>query len=614
MVAVKTEHDCVENKQPAATSSSSVSDGNCSCVQKPSCRCSPTSSSPSHWRRASGPIRRAKGGWTPQEDEILRNAVNYFKGKSWKKIAAYFPHRSEVQCLHRWQKVLNPELVKGPWTKEEDDMIIKLVEKYGAKKWSVIAQSLPGRIGKQCRERWHNHLNPEIKKDAWTVEEELALIRAHQSYGNRWAEIAKFLPGRTDNSIKNHWNSYLKKKLDVYLATGQLPQCQKTIAQNGDKVSSRPVNGKSSASCSQQLDLKPDIKPSMQMCSNASVISGTTQRASQTVDLQIEGEQKEQLGCSRTPISAANSMGKVPLDATPRSDFIRLNSQTRNGCKKSNSSIMSKSFGNSETGTFEKVSTPLLPSDNPNLGPLYYEPPRLTDFDIPIISEILNTDSCIQHLYSPRNINSPTISRTPSHLKRAAISDSSPESILRSAAKSFTNTPSILRKRSRGASSSPVRLNGTRGSTNCIETPSGSCTPEAKIASECSDQRLGSGPGETTPEDCDGGYNAFSGTSLFTSSPYYLKPKRKSNARSVEKQLEFPLEEGHHTGGMRFSFLSINPESHDPVSDPNKRSFDTLEKTAAGFEVLTKDCKPATKMNVNLGMEQVSKLGLKCQP
>ncbi|KAJ8433365.1 hypothetical protein Cgig2_020445 [Carnegiea gigantea] len=177
--------------------------------------------------RTTGPTRRStKGQWTPEEDEILCKAVQRYKGKNWKKIAECFKDRTDVQCLHRWQKVLNPELIKGPWSKEEDEIIIQLVDKYGPKKWSTIAQHLPGRIGKQCRERWHNHLNPAINKEAWTQEEELILIRAHQMHGNRWAELTKYLPGRTDNAIKNHWNSSVKKKLDSYIASGLLAQFQ----------------------------------------------------------------------------------------------------------------------------------------------------------------------------------------------------------------------------------------------------------------------------------------------------------------------------------------------------------------------------------------------------
>jgi len=158
-----------------------------------------------------GEETRKVGKWTPEEDDLLRKYVPLYGEKQWRKIAEHIPGRTSIQCLHRWTKILKPGLVKGPWTTEVDQKLIAWVKAEGPTKWAQAANFIKGRSGKQCRERWFNNLNPGVKKGNWTKEEDELIFDLYQKYGSSWSKIAKFIPGRTENAIKNRFYSTLRK-------------------------------------------------------------------------------------------------------------------------------------------------------------------------------------------------------------------------------------------------------------------------------------------------------------------------------------------------------------------------------------------------------------------
>ncbi|GLJ53878.1 hypothetical protein SUGI_1150750 [Cryptomeria japonica] len=105
-------------------------------------------------------------------------------------------------------------LKKGPWTPEEDQILVAYINKNGHGNWRALPkQAGLMRCGKSCRLRWTNYLRPDIKRGNFSLKEEQTIIQLHQILGNRWSAIASHLPGRTDNEIKNVWNTHLKKRL-----------------------------------------------------------------------------------------------------------------------------------------------------------------------------------------------------------------------------------------------------------------------------------------------------------------------------------------------------------------------------------------------------------------
>ncbi|CAL5083482.1 unnamed protein product [Urochloa decumbens] len=105
-------------------------------------------------------------------------------------------------------------LKKGPWTPEEDEKLVAYIKKHGQGNWRTLPKNAGlARCGKSCRLRWTNYLRPDIKRGRFSFEEEETIIQLHSILGNKWSAIAARLPGRTDNEIKNYWNTHIRKRL-----------------------------------------------------------------------------------------------------------------------------------------------------------------------------------------------------------------------------------------------------------------------------------------------------------------------------------------------------------------------------------------------------------------
>ncbi|KAF4316354.1 hypothetical protein BBO99_00008376 [Phytophthora kernoviae] len=208
--------------------------------------------------------------WTPEQDEALKKAVAELGHRNWMAVAERVPGRDNAQCLQRWNKVLKPGLVKGPWSVEEDALLMELMLK-GYDNWRQVSNSIPGRTAKQCRERWRNRLDPSINKSPFTEEEDEAIQQAYEKYGNRWTQIAELLPGRTEDAVKLRWKA-LNPNQKTYTKLGR-PRLLQT--DDVPPVSTSPVRPKVPYATSPAQGFKMEMpSPPASISSN---VTNTTQ-------------------------------------------------------------------------------------------------------------------------------------------------------------------------------------------------------------------------------------------------------------------------------------------------------------------------------------------------
>ncbi|XP_031094018.1 myb-related protein 306-like [Ipomoea triloba] len=160
---------------------------------------------------------------------------------------------------------------KGPWTPEEDIMLVSYVQQHGPANWRTVpAHTGLRRCSKSCRLRWTNYLRPGIKRGCFTDQEEKMIIQLQALLGNKWAAIASYLPERTDNDIKNYWNTHLKKKLKLVESGG-------LMIDSSSRFSSSSSSSHSSSSRGQwERTLQADINTAKQALNDALSLEKST--------------------------------------------------------------------------------------------------------------------------------------------------------------------------------------------------------------------------------------------------------------------------------------------------------------------------------------------------
>ncbi|CAI2164303.1 16347_t:CDS:2 [Funneliformis geosporum] len=194
--------------------------------------------------------------WTEEEDERLRNAINIYGPHKWSLIASHVPNRTPMQCSTRWLGALNPTIHKGRWTPEEDAALKEAVSEYvdlldsdGHPQpipWNKIASHIPHRTGIQCQARWSEALDPNVRKGKWSPNEDEVLKDGVNRYGRCWIRIAELIEGRTQRQCRTRWvqirNKQLKLERDAIVAKNVSASSTVSVDNDEDLVMLTPPN------------------------------------------------------------------------------------------------------------------------------------------------------------------------------------------------------------------------------------------------------------------------------------------------------------------------------------------------------------------------------------
>ncbi|KAE9387421.1 hypothetical protein BT96DRAFT_488001 [Gymnopus androsaceus JB14] len=192
---------------------------------------------------------RERRSWTEEEDRLLRDAVDLEEPGSispskWHAIAKHVPNRTNKDCRKRWFAKMASDVVKGGWAPEEDERLVRAIEKYGTR-WSLVAACVDTRNSDQCAKRWCDTLNPSILRTRWSAEADTLLLNAVQEHGKLWTKIVrKYFPGRTGLAAKNRYNSLTRFNTRSPHRKSYKSRCESEISSssfsNSPSVSSAP--------------------------------------------------------------------------------------------------------------------------------------------------------------------------------------------------------------------------------------------------------------------------------------------------------------------------------------------------------------------------------------